>query len=391
MLPGRKTVEAHSPEWVAGYAGRIPDPIMRLRFLQAMAPPVTVMPEPPTFRLPPRFLLLALAVFCTGAYFFFVRATPPATPVPAPVHRFAALAPVHTGPPPDVWLVEQTASSETFSNGLRIDTRFAVKNHLRYYRAFPMDRPDGSGAITGSQPVGIVFHTTESRQAPFEAQKNQLLQRLGESLLEYVKRRHAYNFLIDRFGRVYRVVLETDAANHAGYSVWADDRWVYVNLNESFLGVALEARTRPGETQAEMSPAQLRAASMLTEMLRSRYRISPSNCVTHAQVSVNPSNMLVGYHTDWASSFPFQALGLPDNYALPLPALLAFGFEADSAFLRAAGAKMAGSAAVSENMVHQRAEQSGLSFAAYRAALRKRFQERLAEVRSSPPDDGEAP
>jgi len=52
-----------------------------------------------------------------------------------------------------------------------------------------------------------------------------------------------YNFLIDRFGRVFRIVNESDAAQHAGYSVWSDDRWLYVDLNESFLGVSFEART----------------------------------------------------------------------------------------------------------------------------------------------------
>ena len=34
-----------------------------------------------------------------------------------------------------------------------------------------------------------------------------------------------YNFLIDRFGRVYRVVQESDAANHAGNSIWAEPSW----------------------------------------------------------------------------------------------------------------------------------------------------------------------
>lgn len=143
-----------------------------------------------------------------------------------------------------------------------------------------------------------------------------MLQRIGESLIEYVQRKRAYHFLIDRFGRVYRVVAETDAANHAGFSVWADESSVYVNLNESFLGVSFEAETQPGQMQPSVSPAQVRAAAMLTEMLRSRYAIPAANCVTHAQVSVNPSNMRVGYHTDWASSFPFEELGLPDNYAL---------------------------------------------------------------------------
>jgi hypothetical protein len=85
--------------------------------------------------------------------------------------------------------------------------------------------------------------------------------------------------------------------------------------------------------KAAVSPAQLRAAAMLTEMLPSRYGIAGTNCATHAQISVNPSNMRIGYHTDWPSSFPFRALGLADNYAQP-PALLAAGFEADPSFFR---------------------------------------------------------
>ena len=32
---------------------------------------------------------------------------------------------------------------------------------------------------------------------------------------------------------------------------------------------------------------------------------------------MNPGNMLIGYHTDWAGNFPFLELGLRDNYAAP--------------------------------------------------------------------------
>jgi N-acetyl-anhydromuramyl-L-alanine amidase AmpD len=165
-----------------------------------------------------------------------------------------------------------------------------------------------------------------------------VLKRVSESLVEYVQRRRAYNFLIDRFGRVYRIVRETDAANHAGHSIWADDSWIYLNLNDSFLGVSFEAETSKAE---KVNPAQVRAGAMLTEMLRSRYRINAANCVTHAQVSVNPSNFQIGYHTDWASSFPFERLGLADNYALPLPALALFGFGYDAAFVQRVGPRLA--------------------------------------------------
>ena len=52
----------------------------------------------------------------------------------------------------------------------------------------------------------------------------------------------AYHFVIDRFGRVHRIVVESDAANHAGHSVWADSKWLYLHLNDGFLSVAFEAR-----------------------------------------------------------------------------------------------------------------------------------------------------
>jgi hypothetical protein len=130
---------------------------------------------------------------------------------------------------------------------------------------------------------------------------------------------------------------------------------------------------------------------MLTEMLRSRYRIAAANCVTHAQVSVNPSNMRVGYHTDWASSFPFTALGLPDNYALPLPALWAFGFDYDPAFLRTAGARLAAGARLGEEIRERTAAGTGVSSKSYRVALERRYRERLADSRSSlaPREEGD--
>ena len=85
----------------------------------------------------------------------------------------------------------------------------------------------------GTEPAGIVFHTTESHLAPSEEDQNQMLRSAGEGLLEYVRRRRAYHFVIHRFGRVFRIVRESDPANEAGNSVWVDQDWVYVNLNRS--------------------------------------------------------------------------------------------------------------------------------------------------------------
>jgi len=148
---------------------------------------------------------------------------------------------------------------------------------------FPWQNPEGTDGESGPIPPEIVYHTTESLQAPFESSQNNLLKRVGESLIDYVRRGRCYNFLIDRFGRVFRIVNETDAADHAGHSVWADDRYIYVNLNDSFIGISFEAQTRDGEDRSSAGNAQVRAAAMLTEMLRSRYKIAAGNCVTHAQ------------------------------------------------------------------------------------------------------------
>ena len=288
----------------------------------------------------------------------------------------------NTGAAPTVWLVEKGAQSEVYSNGLRVDTRLAVSTHPRSYLAFPREANGRNQPARRAEPVGIVFHSSESHQVPLEASQNSALKRVGESLLEYVRRRHAYHFVIDRFGRVFQIVNETDAADHAGYSVWADDRWEYVNLNESFLGVAFEAQSLPAPWDAGPNPAQIRSGGMLIEMLRSVYRIPETNCVTHAQVSVNPDNMRVGYHTDWVSGFPFESLGLPDNQAQLLPAVLDFGFEADPAFLGAASGHLRAGIAESEARVQEQAAAASLKVPRYRQLLRQRYRALLARVKS---------
>jgi hypothetical protein len=291
--------------------------------------------------------------------------------------------------PEEVWQVERTANSETYSNGLWIDDRYAVPNRPRGYLAFPASRTDAP-AVRRSDPAGIVFHTTESSQAAFSPEDNGALRRIGESLLDYVRRKRAYHFVIDRFGRVHRVVAEGHAANHAGFSVWADQQWFYLNLNESFFGVSFEAQTDP-QRGAAISPAQARAGAMLVEMLRSRYRIPAANCVTHAQVSVNPSNMQAGYHTDWAFGFPFEQLGLPDNYARDLPSLWAFGFEYASGPANAAELGVYAGAARTEDHIKENASAAGIGLAAYRKSLRKRFQQRFGEMRRFEGSSGGAP
>ncbi len=285
-------------------------------------------------------------------------------------------------PAPKVWLVERKAGLEIYSNGLRIDDEFLTSTRTRSYHAF--DRQTWRAAGGEARPAGIVFHTTESRMAPFEPSQNARLQYNGRNLLTFIAKNHLYHFVIDRFGRIFRVVAETDYANHAGRSVWADDRFIYWSLNQSFLGVAFEAQTESSDIATR---AQIDAARVLTEMLRSRYHIPVADCVTHAQVSVNLQSMRIGYHTDWAANFPFREVGLGDGYSTPVAALTLFGFEYDSAFLEANGGRVWPGLVIAEEQLVQDAAAHGTTVDLYRRKLRQRFRDWKPDAGGSSADD----
>jgi len=320
--------------------------------------------------IPLTALLLAFSLTPTGSR----------TPIwhPLPVRIRAAT----DNPAPKVWLVERKASLEIYSNGLRVENEFLTSTRARSYRAF--DRRTWVASGWESRPVGIVFHTTESRLAPFEPSQNERLQYNGHNLLSFIAKNHLYHFVIDRFGRVFRVVAETDYANHAGRSVWADDKFIYWSLNQSFLGVAFEAQTGSPDLATR---AQIDAARVLTEMLRSRYHIPVADCVTHAQVSVNLQTMRLGYHTDWAANFPFRDVGLGDGYSTPVASLTLFGFDYDSAFLQANGGRGWPGLVIAEEQIVQEAAAHGTTLELYRRKLRQRFRDWKPENASSAGDD----
>ncbi len=345
-------------------AGNIRDPIARLRFLRQSAAARARRPRPPRARAA-ALLAVALAALLQTTSDATVRPKP-AGPLPRPVAAEDFRS-------PGIWLVERTKDDEAYSNGLRIDNRFSVANHARSYTPLDRNHPDVRPSQPSSAPAGIVFHTTESFQAPFEPSQNRVLRTVGESLLGYVRNRRAYHFVIDRFGRVHRIVQESDAANHAGRSVWADADRIYLNLNSSFLGVAFEAQSQGGGETIWANPAQTHAARILTEMLRSKYRIPAGNCVTHVQVSVNPDNMQVGYHTDFGQRFAFAEIGLADNYARPLPSICLFGFQYDPSFLKATGAPLWTAVALSEEQLRAEALARGFSVPDYRRRLQNRY------------------
>ena len=262
-----------------------------------------------------------------------VMASVPAEPTPQPLPPVAEALPELpvAVQPTAVWQVEKGGNFELYSNGLRIETEYTVQGDPRRFQVFVEGR--GLADTVYTQPVGLLFHTSESDIWPLEASFNENLRDSSQRLLRYVSRNRLYHYLIDRFGRVWRMVDEDGKANHAGYSIWADGGIVHLNLNHAFLGVSFETRWEGGRA-LPITQAQLAAGRNLTDHLRQKYEISPRLCVTHGLTSVNPKKHLIGHHMDWARGFPFAAFGLPDQYSRPAPSVLLFGFGYDDDFLK---------------------------------------------------------
>jgi hypothetical protein len=358
-------------------AGNIKDPVERLRYLQRTMGRTERAPSGQTRKLPSLGLaLLLVCLLIPGYKSSSVRASFPLQPA---LHVSDTL--------PNVWRVDQTRDFETYSNGLRIDDRYTTPSQKRlFYPVYRRGASDVEPSEWRSEPAGIVYHTTESDQARFTEEQNARLKRIGKAVIGVVQQNHSYHFLIDRFGQVFRIVPESDMANHAGYSVWADSAVIFVNLNSSFLGITFETQTQRGDLSSA-NPAQIHAARILTEMLRAKYHIPQSNCVTHAQVSVNPDNMLIGYHTDWAGNFPFLEIGLADNYAEPPPSIYAFGFDYDPVFVHATGVRLWQGLALAEDQMQTQAAARGIPVSLYRAILQKKYKEVLAALKAAATND----
>lgn len=357
-------------------ANRIQDPIERLRYLQKRIGVARPMASSRS-KAPVLLFMLLLASVLVVYKPSKTEAREPFVPLPRVT---AAGADVFT----DVWLVDHTKDFEIYSNGLRIDDRYAVSGDRRAaYQVYQRSKIDPAQREWRTGPAGIVYHTTESDQASFEESETSKLRRIGKGVLSFVQQHHAYHFLIDRFGQVFRVVRESDVADHAGMSIWADNRVIYVNLNSSFLGVAFETQTQSSQELPSANSAQIHSARVLTEMLRGKYRIPESNCVTHAQVSVNPGNMLIGYHTDWAGNFPFLEVGLSDNYTAPPPSIYAFGFDYDPDFVHHTGVRLWEGLALADDELRTQAAARGLAVAKYRSILRKKYKEILDTLKTA--------
>lgn len=288
--------------------------------------------------------------------------------------------------PQSIWLVESSHGVELYSNGLRIDTSYTVAGDPRRFRVF--DAATGEMGPVQTEPVGILFHTSESDIWPMEEANNERLRHNSENLLKYLQRNRCYHYMIDRFGRVYRVVDEKTRANHAGYSVWQRDNQVYLNLNSEFLGICFETRWEGGHA-LPITKAQLSAGRDLTDYLRNRYKIPAEMCTAHGLTSVNPKKHLIGHHIDWARGFPFDAFGLPDQYSRPDPAVTLFGFSADDEFRgRMMGEAWQGVRA-GEHVIEEEARSTGRSLELVRREKRQMYDKWIAAQAQDEPGEGE--
>lgn len=277
--------------------------------------------------------------------------------------------------PEKVWLVERKENYERYSNGGRVLTDYETGNHARGYYLMARGQGAAMDNTAHHEPVGIVYHTSESDLLPFTSDNNQSIETHTRGLLEYVKRNRSYNYVIDRFGQIYRIVRDEEAANHAGHSVWANSHDVYVGLNESFLGVCFETRSDAGSLDEQLTEAQIISGRLLTQILRSRYNIDDANCVTHGLVSVNPSNMLICYHHDWVRNFPFEAFGLSDKYKVAPVSISEFGFTYDDEIASKIG--LWPGVRMAEEEFRRRAAEANVEPEEMRRRMRERYRQQM--------------
>jgi len=320
----------------------------------------------------------------------------PSRPASAPAGQTTAQAAPLTKYLPDykpekVWLVEQKDKYERYSNSCRILTDFETENHPRGYYVLPRGRETAEGSVH-HEIVGIIYHTSENDMLPFTSDNTASINVRTHGLLAWVQKNKSYNYVIDRFGQVYRIVRDDHAANHAGHSIWGDQRNLYIGLNESFLGVCFETSSDAGSLDEQLTEAQIISGRALTAVLRSRYNIDDANCVTHGLVSVNPDNMVISPHYDWVRNFPFEAMGLSDKYKVATVSVSDFGFTYDDQTLEKLGGVIWPGVAIGEAEFQRRAEQARMKPEVLRRRLRDRYREQYElarKLRQAPPTEAE--
>jgi hypothetical protein len=130
-----------------------------------------------------------------------------------------------------------------------------------------------------------------------------------------------------------------------------------------------------------LTEAQLIAGRLLTQILRSRYNIEDANCVTHGLVSVNPSNMMICFHHDWARNFPFAAMGLSDKYKVAPASISEFGFTYDSETIRLLGGALWSGVKEADEKFQRRAAEAKVEPEELRQQMRQRYRELMNQQR----------
>lgn len=280
----------------------------------------------------------------------------------------------------NVWLVERTSEFERYSNGCRILTAYQTDNHPRAYYLIPRGS-ETEGTELRHDIVGIVYHTNEGDMAHFSSDNNDSILKKSKGALNYIRDIKAYNYMIDRYGEIYRVVRDDHAAHHAGNSIWADTKYNYIGLNESFLGVCFESKFNSESLQDTITEAQITAGRALTNVLRSKYNIDDANCTAHGLVSVNPDKMLIAFHHDWVSNFPFEAMGLSDKYQVQPSNMMDYGFTYDEEILEKLHRRLWPGAIAAEEEFNKRLEKSRANVDVLRRKLRDRYLAQLEKAR----------
>lgn len=290
-----------------------------------------------------------------------------------------------------IWQVEKTDQIEHYSNRLQIITTHTVKNIPRaYYRFHRNSSMLPAEDQVSDQIAGILYHASESDLFDFKPEMTTSIQKYSRALIKYLCKKKSYHYFIDRFGKVYRLVYDDQAAFHGGNSIWADEEWIYLNLNHAFIGICFEGKdfetvtqSKEGNSQSQpklllmeassINEAQLRSGKELTDLLRVKYNIPQNNCVPHGMASVNAQTMLIGHHLDLSHSFPFEEYELNNKYNVPIPSITEFGFSYDRYFKKIFNGNLWPGIRVSEKLLLEQAQREELSLRAYRRLLNKKF------------------
>jgi hypothetical protein len=276
-----------------------------------------------------------------------------------------------------IWLYGKEGEYEKWTNGCNISTKYETDNHPRAYYAIPRgSETDGDQVSEKSDKiVGILYHTPENPMFEITPNNNRRIQNSSRELIEDVREKKKYNYLINRFGDIFRIVRDDQAANHAGESLWADAKNYYVILNESFLGVCFESKYDGASSLDQiLTEAQIISGRRLTDVLRTKYNIDDANCTTHGLVAVAPEEMLIARHHDWVHFFPFDAMGLSNKYKVQPPSIIDYGFTHNEEVLaKKLGGKLWEGAAIAEEEFNRRAARARVSPDDLRRKLRDRY------------------